>query len=128
MGAQATGTVTGQVRDAATQRPLASVQVYLPATGVGSLTTLAGRYLLMNVPAGEVTLRVELIGYGTVTRAVTVPAGQTTVADFDLRQTTMELDQLVVTGVGQATEKRKLGNTIASIDLTPLQTAPVTSF
>ena len=47
--------------------------------------------------------------------------------DFQLRQTTLALDQIVVTGAGVATERRRLGNTIATIDVGDLQTAPVNS-
>ncbi|MEQ8331501.1 MAG: carboxypeptidase-like regulatory domain-containing protein, partial [Longimicrobiales bacterium] len=51
--AQATGTLVGTVRDAASQRPLEAVQVYIGGTGIGALTNAAGRFLLLNVPAGE---------------------------------------------------------------------------
>ena len=63
--AQATGTLVGTVRDAATQRPLEAVQVYIGGTGIGALTNAAGRFLLLNVPAGEHTLVAELLAKGT---------------------------------------------------------------
>ena len=63
LAAQATGTLVGTVRDAASQRPLESAQVYIGGTGIGALTNAAGRFLLLNVPPGEVTLVAELIGY-----------------------------------------------------------------
>ena len=40
-------------------------------------------------------------------------------------QVAIGLDAVVVTGTGVATERRKLGNTIATIDATQLKTAPV---
>ncbi len=126
--AQATGTLVGTVRDAASQRPLEAVQVYIGGTGIGALTNAAGRFLLLNVPAGEVTLVAELVGYRAGSQTVTVVAGESTVSNFGLQQTAISLNEIVVTGAGVATEKRKLGNTISTIDASSLDNAPVTDF
>lgn len=128
VAAQATGTLVGTVRDAASQRPLEAVQVYIGGTGIGALTNAAGRFLLLNVPAGQHTLVAELVGYRAGSNTVTVGAGQSVVADFALTQTAITLDQIVVTGAGVATEKRKLGNTIATLDASSLDNAPIADF
>ena len=128
VAAQATGTLVGTVRDAASQRPLEAVQVYLGGTGIGALTNAAGRFLLLNVPAGEATLIAEIVGYRSGTATVTVGAGQSVVQDFGLQQTAITLDEVVVTGAGIATEKRKLGNTIATLDAASLENAPIADF
>ena len=128
VAAQATGTLVGTVRDAASQRPLEAVQVYIGGTGIGALTNAAGRFLLLNVPAGEHSLIAELVGYRAGTQTVTVGAGESVVADFGLDQTAISLDQIVVTGAGQATQKRKLGNTIATLDASSLDNAPIADF
>ena len=126
--AQATGTLVGTVRDAASQRPLEAVQVYIGGTGIGALTNAAGRFLLLNVPAGEVTLVAELVGYRAGSQTVTAVAGESTVVNFGLQQTAITLNEIVVTGAGVATEKRKLGNTISTIDASSLDNAPITDF
>lgn len=125
LAAQATGTVTGTVRDAATRRALEAVQIYIEGTGVGALTNAAGRYLLLNVPAGQAVVVAELVGYRSVSQTVTVTAGQSTVVDFALPVSAVALDEIVVTGTGVAVEKRKLGNTIATLDALRLENAPV---
>jgi TonB-linked SusC/RagA family outer membrane protein len=102
--------------------------VYIGGTGIGALTNAAGRFLLLNVPAGEHVLVAELVGYRAGTSTVTVGAGQSVVADFGLDQTAITLDQIVVTGAGMATEKRKLGNTIATLDASSLDNAPIADF
>lgn len=126
--AQGNGTVVGTVTDAQSNRPLESVQVFIEGTGIGALTNASGRYLLLNVPAGTHPVSARLVGYREATNNVTVSAGDRAVADFTLAQTAIELNEIVVTGAGVATEKRKLGNTIASIDLANLEDAPVQSF
>ena len=114
--AQSTGSVTGAVVDASSGRILTDVQVSIPGSGFGMLTNDRGRYILVNVPTGPVTVRVELIGYGTVERTGTVTAGQAFVLDFQLAQTAISLDEIIVTGVGQATARRRLGTTVGVID------------
>ena len=128
VAAQATGTLVGTVRDAASQRPLEAVQVYIGGSGIGALTNAAGRFLMLNVPSGEVTLVAELVGYKSGSQTVTVTAGESVVANFSLDQTAIALDQIVVTGAGIATEKKKLGNTIATVDASALQDKPISNF
>jgi TonB-linked SusC/RagA family outer membrane protein len=125
LAAQATGTITGEVVEATTRRPLAGSQIFIPGTGLGTVSNAEGRFLIVGVPAGGVTVRVQLIGFGTVEQQVTVQAGQTTRVDFELRQSAIALDEIVVTGAGMATERRKLGNTVAAIDVSRVQDAPV---
>lgn len=125
--AQGTGTIRGNVTDALTGRALDGVRVYVVGTELGTLTTADGRYQF-SVRAGQVELRTRRVGYATVTARVMVTAGQVTDADFTLRQTAVPLDVMVVTGAGAETEKRKLGNTIVTIDAGALRNAPVISF
>ena len=126
--AQETGTLVGTVLDAASRRPLEAVQVYIGGTGIGALTNAAGRFLLFNVPAGEQTLAADMVGYRSGSLTVTVSAGESVVADFGLDQTAIALDQIVVTGAGIATERRKLGNTIAVVDAAALENNPISTF
>ncbi len=128
VAAQATGTLVGTVRDAASQRPLEAVQVYIGGSGIGALTNGAGRFLMLNVPAGEVALVAELVGYKSGSQTVTVAAGESVVANFSLEQTAIALDQIVVTGAGIATQKKKLGNTIATVDASSLEDKPISNF
>ncbi|MDE2981010.1 MAG: SusC/RagA family TonB-linked outer membrane protein [Gemmatimonadota bacterium] len=123
-----TGTVTGQVTDAASGRPLESAQVYIEGTALGTLTNSTGRYLFVNAPPGTHTVIAELVGYRSGSETVTVTAGGTSTVDFGLSVTAIQLDQIVVTGTGVATEKKKLGNSIATVDVSALENAPITSF
>ena len=124
--AQQTGRVTGRVVNAATNRPLVGVQVFIPETGAGNLTDQDGRYLLLNVPAGQTTVTAQLVGYKQASATVTVVVGQQVVANLSLDETAIALDEIVVTGAGVATQRKKLGNTIASIDASKVSTAAVT--
>ena len=109
------GSLTGLVTDAASGRSLSAAQVFIQGTGLGSLTNASGRYLIVNVPVGQHTLRVELIGYGAVEQQVTVSEGQATASDFSLQEEALSLDEIVVTGTAGQARRREIGNTIAQI-------------
>jgi TonB-dependent starch-binding outer membrane protein SusC len=128
LAAQPTGRVTGRVTDAATNRPIQGVQVFIPPTGIGTLTDAAGRFLLLNVPPGTYPVTAQLVGYRQGTAEATVTAGEVQTVEIRLQQTAIDLAQIVVTGAGVATERRKLGNTIATIDAGPLENAPISDF
>ena len=123
-----TGTIVGTVTDAGSARPLESAQVYIEGAGIGTLTNSSGRFLLVNVPAGEHTVIAELVGYRSASQTVTVSAGGTAQVDLAIAQTAIALDEIVITGAGVATEKKKLGNTIATVDVSSLQDAPISDF
>ncbi len=125
--AQQSGSVTGQVTASQTQRPLGGVQVHIPGTGIGSLTNADGRFLLINVPVGSHTVRAQLLGFGAAEQSVSVAAGATATASFQLQESAIALDEVVVTGAGQATERRKLGNTVGTINAAQLENAPIVS-
>jgi TonB-dependent SusC/RagA subfamily outer membrane receptor len=120
-----TGSITGTVRDASTRRPVAQAQIVLAGTQQGALTLNNGRFLLENVPAGTHRLEVQLIGYSVTSRDVTVVAGAPTVADFDLSVRAIALDEVVVTGVGVAEQRRRLGASTATLSSTRISEAPV---
>ena len=111
------GTVTGQVTDATTQRPLGSVQVYLADTGLGTLSRDNGRFIILNVPAGTYTLRAERIGYSASEMEITVSAGGTVQQDFSLQSQALGLDEIVVTGTAGAARRREIGNTISQLNV-----------
>ncbi|HSR42230.1 MAG TPA: TonB-dependent receptor, partial [Longimicrobiales bacterium] len=94
--AQQTGTLGGRVITEGGQ-PLAGAQVALEGTSLGSLTNRSGRYLILNVPAGDYTVRVESMGYSTVSAQVSVAAGQVTTQDFQLGEEAVALEELRVT-------------------------------
>ena len=128
-GAQTGGVVSGQVTESGNQRPLAGVQMSIPGTGLGGLTNSSGQYQIANVPAGTQLVRAQLIGYASAERSVAVPAGGRVTVSFQLTQSAISLNQIVVTGAAGATEMRKVGNTISSINAAQITASrPIVSF
>ena len=114
--AQATGSIRGRVVEATTNRPLANAQVMLTGTARESLTNAAGDFLMVGVPAGSHTLRVQMLGYATTTQQVNVSAGEPTTVAITLEVSAVTLDRLVVTGTAGVTSRRAIGNSVTSVD------------
>ena len=111
------GAVTGTVTDAASQRPVSSVQAVLVGTSLGTLSRDNGRFVILNVPAGEYTLRLSRIGYAAMEAQITVVPGRSTEQDFAIAAQALGLDEIVVTGTAGAARRREVGNAITQLDV-----------
>jgi TonB-linked SusC/RagA family outer membrane protein len=126
LAAQTTGSVRGTVTDAKFGTGVPDVQVFVSGTRRGSITDANGRYTIIALPTGRVTLRAQKIGFAPITRDVTIASDAPATADFALNAAVMSLDEVVVTGTPGATEKRTLGNDVSSIKAEQLtQNVPV---
>lgn len=121
--AQATGTVRGRVTDVNTSRGVAAVQVTVEGTRLGALTGQGGEFTIANVPTGPRTLSARRIGYQPARKALDVVPGDNNAGDIPIAVSAVNLGEIVVTGTGTATEKRKVGTSIASVDSALIQKA-----
>ena len=121
-----TGTVSGVITAQTTGQSLANVQVFIEDLNIGSLSQANGRYLLIAVPVGTYELGVSSIGYGSQTLQITVSAEQVTQLNLQLATVALNLDEIVVTGTGAPTQRRRLGQTVASVTAEQLSLAPIT--
>lgn len=110
--------VSGRVLSADSRRPLAEAQIQLVGTGRGTLSQSNGRFLLLNVPGEQATLRVTLLGYRTLEQTVRVGDADVVLL---MEPTALELDRIVVTGTPGAQRIRALGNAVGTIDVTELR-------
>jgi iron complex outermembrane receptor protein len=95
--AQTMGTVTGRVTDASSGTPVGDAQVRVVGSTTGVMTRTDGTYRIVLTP-GTHELRVSRIGYAAARGSVSVEVGATVTRDFQLEQTGLSLDQIVVTG------------------------------
>ena len=79
-----TGSIRGQVTDAATGEAISIARVSVEGTRVRARAGQDGRYSLSGIPAGSVVVVAELLGYEPERREITVGRGRTTVVDFQL--------------------------------------------
>src|SRR5688500_4918485 len=80
----ATGTIVGQVQNAATGANLNNARVAVKGTNLVAFTDDSGTYQLNGVPSGSVTLRVFFTGLDEQEVTVNVPAGELARKDVGL--------------------------------------------
>jgi TonB-dependent SusC/RagA subfamily outer membrane receptor len=123
LAAQSSGTIRGHVTDAASGRALADAQVTVDGTRIGGITNSNGDYTLNAVPTGPRSVTVRRIGYQPMTLKVDVGAGASATADAALKVSAVNLSDVVVTGTGSPTERRKIGASVATVDSTLISKA-----
>jgi TonB-dependent SusC/RagA subfamily outer membrane receptor len=122
-----TGSVTGKVTNVKSGEALPGAQVIVQGTNRGAASDLDGNYTIRNLPAGSYTLEARFIGYATQQVKITLAAGQTATADFQLKESLVQLGEVVVTGQGVAVEKRQLPTAVATLSAQEIELAPVKS-
>ena len=110
--------------------PLIGANVIIAELVLGASTDLNGQYAF-SVPANlvngqSVTLQTGFIGYTSQEMSITLNAGTQT-HDFQLEQDLLKLDEVVVTGVTEATPTKKLAFTVSKLDTEKIQQAPASS-
>ncbi len=127
--AQQNGSVTGLVTAATTGQPINGVSIALEETSHIGLTNAAGRFVFQNVAPGSYTLRAVYVGYGTVTEDITVSPGGTATIDLALEVSAVAMDEIIVTGTAGGVERRKLGTSAASLNVTEIaEVTPLSDF
>mgnify|MGYP000910695764 FL=1 len=113
--------VTGTVKDEA-GTPLAVVTVVVKGTSYGVATDFNGNYSI-KVPNDKAVLVFSQIGMKTVEKTV----GKARSINVILREEAQELTEVVVTGVGVATDKRKVAISVDAVSEKSLKRTPVKS-
>jgi TonB-dependent starch-binding outer membrane protein SusC len=124
--AQDRGNIAGTVVAEGTAQPLQGVQVSVPALGISQVTDERGRFLLVNLPQGNVTVRFALIGYGSATRTVAVTASTADVR-VELATDPLLLDELIVVGYGTQLRRNVAGAVSSMRPETETAEVPATS-
>ncbi|MBN2091352.1 SusC/RagA family TonB-linked outer membrane protein [candidate division KSB1 bacterium] len=125
--AQQTGTLKGTVSDADNGNELPYAQVVLVGTTLGSVTDFQGKFTIAKVPPGTYKLQARFIGYKSQIKEVRINAGEITNEDFSLEVSAIAMDEVVVTGTAMETERRAIGNTIATVSMRELGEVPAAS-
>jgi outer membrane receptor for ferrienterochelin and colicins len=114
--AEGFGRIEGTVTDKESGNPLAGVNVIIKHTSLGAAADGDGNYS-MAVPAGEYEVVATMMGFRAVTREARIAENETSVLDFKLEESMIELGGIVVTGT----------RTPRYIKDTPVRTEVITS-
>jgi len=109
------GNITGRVTDMATGQPVSAAQVNVVGTTLGTQASQDGQYTIRGVNPGTVEVRVLRVGFSEMKQTVTVTAGQTVTANFQMRGVVTTLAPVVTTATGEQ-RRVEVGNAIAQVD------------
>ncbi|HUQ47962.1 MAG TPA: SusC/RagA family TonB-linked outer membrane protein [Gemmatimonadaceae bacterium] len=128
--AQAQTVITGRVTDA-NGNPIPGANVVIPSLGlgVGGNTRVDGTYT-MTVPATSVGQNVVVtarrIGFGPVSRNINITAGSS-VQNFQMSQEASKIEDVIVTGVAEATSAKNLTISVGHVGEAQLKDVPAIS-
>ncbi len=124
------GKVAGKVVDAKTGEPIVAAAVYLEEVGIGTYTDEKGEFVLLRVPPGTYTLKVEFTGYSPfILRNLVVEADRTITpvgGIIRLQETGVVLQEQVVIA-REPVIKKDLTASIDKIRSEKIQNLPVVS-
>ncbi len=116
------GSITGTITDDVTGEELPGANVYIVELEKGASTDINGDYTVSAVPNGTYNIRVTYIGYLRQDLTVTVD-GETNL-DIYLEEDIAGLEEIIVTGQGQAIDKKRLSTTVDVISAKDLEAIP----
>jgi TonB-linked SusC/RagA family outer membrane protein len=98
---QSQGIVRGQIQDASNGSPIVGAQVAILGTSLRATSGTEGRFVIRGVPAGSHEVVTIAIGFASQRAPVEVVAGGTSEMTISLTATPYQLEELVVTALGE---------------------------
>lgn len=95
----------GKITDKETGAPVPGVTVYITDLKTGGISDKDGNYLINQLPARSVMVRVSCIGYRTIIETVDLNVADT--LDFAVSEAVAEIGEVVVTGLSVASELQR---------------------
>ncbi|NOZ33684.1 MAG: TonB-dependent receptor [Chlorobi bacterium] len=93
--------------------PFATVSV--KGTTIGTTTDESGHYQLINLPEGNLIIIAQSSGYKPREKEITIKAGETKELKFELEQDVLGLEEVVITGDRNATNRRESSTIVNTI-------------
>ncbi|MDZ7267129.1 MAG: TonB-dependent receptor [candidate division KSB1 bacterium] len=123
-----TGKIAGRVVDKTSKAPLPGASVQLEGTTLGAAADHNGAFVILNIPPGTYSARVNFIGYDPVTIAnVRVAINQTTTLHVELNESLLEGEEVVVVAERPLVRQDATG-TVAIVGRDDIQALPVRDF
>ena len=97
----------GHVVDRETHEHIPYASVAVVGTAFGTTTDASGHYFLKNLPVGELTLEVRALGYASGRMTVALERGETRELNFEVAQSGISMDEVVVSASRSETLRRE---------------------
>lgn len=119
------GKLSGEIKDAQTGEFLPGVAVRIDGTNLGGISDIDGKYFILNIPAGKYTVTGSFVGYAKyIVSNVEINIDRTTELDLKLKQSTFEMDEVVVIAEKPKVIKDQTSSS-STIDEEQISAAPI---
>lgn len=108
------GSLQGSVSDASNGDVLPGANIYIIDLQKGAAADIDGNFIINNIPVGTYTVRASYLGYKQLEQQVEISAGAN-ILNISLEPDFIGFDEIVVTGAGVETSKKKLGIDVSSV-------------
>jgi iron complex outermembrane receptor protein len=97
--------LSGNVVDTASHQTVEGATVYFPQLKLGAVSDKKGNYKIAPLPKGTYEVELEMLGYATLTRQITIKGDVT--LNFALVISSASLKEVIITSLGNATTLRR---------------------
>lgn len=108
--------IRGHVYDKATGEPLAYALIQLKGSNYGASSDESGFYAISAVPVGDYEIMATFIGYDTVTAAISLRKGQIVNKNFNLAESSINLQEV---SISAQKEQSRTEVKVSTITITP---------
>ena len=120
------GIVSGKVKDEI-GNPLIGANIFIKGTKFGGASNQSGDYRISNIPEGEYEISANYIGFKTKIKKIDIEDGKELSLDFLLKQSLVDLDEVVVAASFSERKKRAQASPVTIITQSELRRLPVRS-
>ena len=113
--------IFGHVLEKSTKEHLPYVTIKIKGTTIGVTTDASGHYFLRNLPLGDLTIEVSMVGFRTITKDIKVSKGMTYEVNFELDEGTVSLDEVVVSANRNNTTRRQSSSLVSVVGVKMLE-------
>ncbi len=121
-----TGKISGKLKDPVTGVVVVGATIQVIGTNFGSISDDLGRFVILNIPPGQYTLRISIIGFETLLlNDVPVTADLTTRFDLTMQPSVLQGQEVVVHAAEDVIDK-DLAGTRAVVTQDQFNSLPIT--
>jgi len=95
----------GKISDSLSGQTIPGAVVYFPQLQLGATTDIKGNYKISPVPKGTYMVEIEILGYNTITKQITIKGD--VVQNFTMSVSSASAKEVVVTALGNATNVQR---------------------
>ena len=109
--------IFGHVLDKSTQEHLPYVALQVKGTTIGTATDETGHYFIKNLPLGQYTLEVKMMGYKTILKTINTKEDKTIELNFDLEESSIHFEDVVISADRNGNTRRLSPSLVSVIDM-----------